>query len=210
MLTRGAREDRTGAGPRPGNVSVNNTLNLPSQISSFGMPGGVRRAVNLSEVVPEDPDSENYEDFAYRKGSGQGQNPMRTSNYLNLTSMNKSVDMSMQNVSGIPRSHHDSERKQDGASTRRKNLVSQKREPCKNPADTYSQQVFFDENQVKRLKKKFEKLDVDNQGSLTLAQFGNLREIHSHSFRYKDILEPLTELFLQREDYGTDRRSFER
>ena len=51
--------------------------------------------------------------------------------------------------------------------------------------------IFFDEHELKRLGKRFRKLDVDNSGSLTIDEIMNLPELKRNPFvgRVMDILD---------------------
>ena len=51
--------------------------------------------------------------------------------------------------------------------------------------------IFFDEHELKRLEKRFRKLDVDNSGSLTMDEIMNLPELKRNPFvgRVMDILD---------------------
>ena len=51
--------------------------------------------------------------------------------------------------------------------------------------------VVFDEHELKRLGKRFKKLDVDNSGSLTMDEIKNLPELKRNPFvgRVVDILD---------------------
>jgi serine/threonine-protein phosphatase 2B regulatory subunit len=53
--------------------------------------------------------------------------------------------------------------------------------PCQAILETFLARSLFDDPETKRMKKKFDKLDVDRKG-LTVEQFGNFPEIKSHSF----------------------------
>ena len=188
--TRNIKEDRTGAGPRRG-AAGGTTANTGNQIRTSGsQPQMVRRAVNLEEVVQEEEDSQNFDNLSRIRGGlgGKGGDPaFQASNYLNLSKMDprmsKSQGISMVNESGIPRMKNTLGDEDTVRTPRKKPTVVQKREPCKYPMDITAPKIFFDPNETKRLKKKFDNLDEERAGAITLHQLGKLRELHSHSFR---------------------------
>ena len=183
---RGTREDITGAGPKTGAIGNN----IGSQPVSIRIPTDqpkFRHTMNLSEVVPEEPDSENFGDFS-RIGNGRDQT--MGINHLNMSRMDPrfTKDFSLtSNQTGIPRNARlraDAEDEQVRKSARKRTAVlNQTRAPCQYPWQIVSSENYMDSAQTQRLKKKFDNLDRAHKGSITLEEFGNLREIHSHTFR---------------------------
>jgi len=74
------------------------------------------------------------------------------------------------------------------------------RGPCKVIEDTYADRVYFDEKELKRLRKKFSVVDIDRTGEITPEQLGNLVELLSHSFRERIIQLTEDKLRAERKD----------
>jgi len=72
-----------------------------------------------------------------------------------------------------------------GKKTGTKNTIvpASLRAPCRVVSETWADRIYFDEKELKRLRKRFAMVDYDQRGEITVEQLGNIIELISNPFR---------------------------